>query len=78
MDAAIRLALSDIIQTSLGYRSQFVTFRLLLFIISFRETKNPAYVAVSRVREIFRSSSEPAYAQSIQTGFWPLPARREG
>jgi len=39
----------------------------------FQGNKNPAYVAVSRVREIFRRSSEPAYAKSIQITFGPLP-----
>ena len=41
--ASIRLALSDIIKTSLCYRSQIVTFRCCHFTVSFRETKNPAY-----------------------------------
>ena len=41
--ALIRLALSDIIETSPGYRSQTLHLSLLLFTISFRKTKNPAY-----------------------------------
>jgi len=53
--ASIRLALSDIIKTSLCYRSQIVTFRCCHLTVSFREQKNPAYFAVSRVRE--RNSS---------------------
>ena len=40
--------------------------------------KNPAYVAASRVREIFRRSSEPAYAESIQITAGPLPDWRRG
>jgi hypothetical protein len=77
--ASIRLALSDIIKTSRCYRSQTVHLSLLLFTISFRETKNPAYVSVSRVgeRNSLRSS-EPAYAGSIQITFGPLPNGREG
>ena len=53
--ASIRLARSDIIKTSLCYCSQIVAFRYCHFTVSFREQKNPAYVAVSRVREIFLS-----------------------
>jgi len=71
--ASIRLALSDIIKTSRCYRSQTVHLSLLPFTVRFREIKNPAYVAVSRVREIFRRSSEPAYTKSIQITFGPLP-----
>jgi hypothetical protein len=41
--ASIRLALSDIIETSLRYRSQTVHLSLLPFIVSSRETKNPAH-----------------------------------
>ena len=52
---------------------------LLPFHRQFQGTKNPASVAVSRVREkfVFRSS-EPAYTEIIQITFGPLPARREG
>jgi hypothetical protein len=68
------LALSDIIKTSLGYRSQIVTFRYGHFTISFRETKNPASIAVSRVREKFDfASSEPAYTKIIQIAFGAFP-----
>ena len=45
--------LPDIIKTSLVYRSQTVHLSSLPLLIRFREIKNPAYVSVSRVREIF-------------------------
>ena len=41
--ALIRLALSDIIEMSLCYRSQSVHLSLPVFTVRFRETKNPAY-----------------------------------
>ena len=41
--AIFSFATADIIETSLGYRSQTVHLSLPPFIISFRETKNPAY-----------------------------------
>ena len=41
--ALIRLALSDIIETSLCYRSQTVHLSLPSFTVRFREIKNPAY-----------------------------------
>jgi len=41
--AWIRLALSDIIETSIRYHSQTVHLSLPPFTVSFRETKNPAY-----------------------------------
>jgi hypothetical protein len=37
--ASIRLALSDIIKTSLCYRSQIVTFRCCHFTVSLRKQK---------------------------------------
>ena len=41
--AIFSFATADIIETSLGYRSQTVHLSLPSFTISFRETKNPAY-----------------------------------
>jgi hypothetical protein len=41
--AIFSFATADIIETSLGYRSQTVHLSLLSFTISSRETKNPAY-----------------------------------
>ena len=41
--AIFSFATADIIETSLGYRSQTVRLSLPSFTISFRETKNPAY-----------------------------------
>ena len=70
--ASIRLALSDITRTSLFYGSQ--TLHLSFgHSARFRETKNPAYFAVSRVREILYRSSKPAYTGSIQITFRLLP-----
>ncbi len=76
--ASIRFVLSDIIKTSFRYCSQTVHLSLPPFTISFKDTKNPAYVAVSRVREIFVRSSEPAYTGAIQITFGPLPNGRRG
>jgi hypothetical protein len=53
---SFRLALSDIIKTSRCYCSQTGHLSLPPFTISFRETKNPACVYVSRVREKNSSS----------------------
>jgi hypothetical protein len=72
------LALSDIIKTSRCYRSQIGHLSLLPFHRQFQGTKNPAYFAVSRVREIFRRSLEPAYTGTIQITFGPLPNGCEG
>jgi hypothetical protein len=70
--ASIRLALSDITRTSLSFHSQ--TLHLSFgHPARFRATKNPAYFAVSRVREIVNRSSEPAYTKSIQITFRRLP-----
>jgi hypothetical protein len=41
--AILGLAVTDILKTSLGYRSQTVHLSLPSFTIRFRETKNPAY-----------------------------------
>ncbi len=41
--AILSFATADIIETSLGYRSQTVHLSLPSFTIRFRETKNPAY-----------------------------------
>ena len=51
-----RLALSDIIKTSLSFHPQFQSpFVLIVYRHIFRQQKNPAYFEVSRVREILCS-----------------------
>ena len=69
--ASIRLALSDIIKTSLYYCSRILHLSFG-HPAHFRETKNPAYFAVSSVGKILIRSSEPAYTQSIQISFRTL------
>lgn len=76
--AWIRLALSDIIKTSLCYHSRTVHLFVFGHPASFRATKNPAYFAVSRVREILNRSSKPAYTESIQNTFGTLSQGRHG
>src|SRR6266404_1686502 len=73
--ASIRLALSDIIETSFRYHSQ--TGHLSLSSLPSRptKTKNPAYSTVSRV-EKFAFDSLPAYLRIIQIRFGGLPAIR--
>ena len=79
---AIRLALSDIIKTSRCYRSQTGHLSLPSFTISFRETKNPACVYVSRVRErnsssFFRTCLHQVYPNYLQAVAlrWPWIAQ---
>ena len=76
--AWIRLALSDIIKTSLGCHSRTVHLFVFGHPACFRATKNPAYFAVSRVREIVYRSSEPAYTIDIHITFGTGPDRCKG
>jgi hypothetical protein len=71
--AWIRLALSDIIEMSLCYRSQTVHLFVCGSCRLFQGNKKPCLRFVSRVREKFLSSSEPAYTGSIQFAFDTLP-----
>jgi hypothetical protein len=71
--ALIRLALSDIIETSLCYCSQTVHLSLPPFHRQFQGNKKPCLHGVSRV-EKSSFDSLPAYLLIIQIHFWTLPA----
>ena len=69
--ASIRLALSDIIKTSLCYRSQIGHLSLPPFHRPFQGTRNPAHFAVSRVGErnsssIFRTCLHQVYPNYLR------------
>src|SRR6266403_3145716 len=68
----LRLALSDIIKTSLSYDSRFhLPFALILW-LHFSTTKKPCLLAVSRVRKS-SFDSLPAYLSCIQIRFGVTP-----
>ena len=72
--ARIRLALSDIIKTSLFYRShRLFTFRFAAFAAISGKQKTLPTFRKQGLREIRLRSSEPAYAESIQITFEALP-----
>ena len=69
----------DIIKTSPSFRSQIVHLSFLRFAFGYSgKTKNPAYIAVSRVWKNSIFLLLPAYLRFIQIRFWGLPFIRCG
>jgi hypothetical protein len=75
--AIFSFATADIIETSLGYRSQTVHLSLPSFTTSSRENKKPCLHEVSRVERSWFDSL-PAHLRIIQACFGALPAIRPG
>jgi hypothetical protein len=77
LDAILSFAVADIIETSLGYRSQTVHLSLPSFTTSSRENKKPCLHEVSRVERSWFDSL-PAHLRIIQACFGALPTIRPG
>ena len=75
--AIFSFATADIIETSLGYRSQTVHLSLPSFTTSSRENKKPCLHEVSRGERSWFDSL-PAHLRIIQACFGALPAIRPG
>jgi hypothetical protein len=76
--ASIRLALSDIIKTSLFYRSRTLHLSFAAFAAVPGKQKTLLTFGKQGWREILIRSSEPAYSRFIQITFLGLPNKCGG